>query len=112
MWKRIGKRVQTGRDVKGASYVVQIVGKWRLWIVAIRVGVCTAGAIDMAVLDSEGPKEWCNILSGLYPQGCEQVVCCDQNSLSIREEHPFGQRIPEARALCDCPLDVLVCRAT
>ena len=90
---------------------MQIVVKWRLWIVAIRVGVCTAGAIEMDVLDSEGPKEWCNVLSGLCPQGCEKVVCCDQNSLSIRKKRPFGQRIPEAWVLCDFPLDVLVCRA-
>ena len=42
----------TGRDVKGASYVVQSVGKWRLGIVAIRVDVWTASAIEMAVLGS------------------------------------------------------------
>ena len=59
----------TRRDVKGASYVVQSVGKWRLEIVAIQVGVWMAGAIEMTVLDSEGPKELCNVLSGFCPQG-------------------------------------------
>ena len=42
----------TRRDVKGASYIVQSVGKWRLGIVAIQVGVWMAGAIEITVLGS------------------------------------------------------------
>ena len=44
-------RLLTGRDIKCASHVVQSVGKWGLGIVSIRVGVWTAGVIQMDVLN-------------------------------------------------------------
>ena len=52
IWKGIGKRVLTGRDVEGAVNVVQRVGMWGLGIVSIRVGVWTVCTIEMTVLSA------------------------------------------------------------
>ena len=66
------------------------VGEGGLGIVSIWIGVWLVCTVEMAVLSSQGPKEWCNILSSLCAQGSEQSSGRNDGRMVIRDESPLG----------------------